>query len=278
MFKSILLATDGSEHSSIATKYALTLAIHYKAPLRALHVIDAKKLAGPIIHDVSVCLGVTPPPDFQETLMNTARQFGEALLDDVQARCKAESVECVPILRTGIVSEVICREAHGVDLVVLGERGEHSEWGTALFGSTFEATVRQINKPTFAVPCVRAKILKVLVAYDGSTYANRALAIATEACQREDLPMHILTVSSDEEQGQQVLEEAHRFLAPYKLRWTSELAQGVPGEVIVRCAEVFDADVIAMGAYGHSRLYEFIMGSTTDHVLHNAACPLLLYR
>ncbi|MBI4867016.1 MAG: universal stress protein [Candidatus Wallbacteria bacterium] len=278
MFKSILLPTDGSEYSRTAVEYGLVLAKHYKASVRALHVIDLKKLAGPLIHDISICLGVTPPPNFQETLQETSRQLGQAILEETGKLAADAGVECTTILRTGIVSDVLCKEAHTVDLVVLGQRGEFSEWGSRIFGSTFEATIRQINKPVFVAPRARTRIERVLAAYDGSRTANSVLKIAAEACAQEDLTMKVVVVDSDDSYGRELFEEVQSFLEPYKLKFEIERVGGAPGEAIVEAARKYDADVLAMGAYGHSRLRELIMGSTTEYVLRYAECPVLLYR
>jgi zinc protease len=48
------------------------------------------------------------------------------------------------------------------------------------------------------------------------------------------------------------------------------------GEVIVRRAQDYDCDMIVMGAYGHSRLRELILGGATRHVLHHAPVPVLM--
>ncbi|MBI4869952.1 MAG: universal stress protein [Candidatus Riflebacteria bacterium] len=278
MFKSILLPTDGSEYSRLAAEYGLILARHYQATVRALHVIDVKKLAGPLIHDVSVCLGVTPPPDFHETFLETSRQLGQSILDEVQKAFQDSGVPCMTLLKTGIVADVICKEAHSVDLVVMGQRGEYSQWGSRIFGSTFEATIRSINKPVFIVPRVKAEIRNVMVAYDGSNNANSVLRVAALACKEENLPMHVVAISEDEEHARELLDEVHDFLEPYELQTTTERMTGPPAESIVAAAKRYDADVLAMGAYGHSRLHELIMGSTTEYVMRYADCPLLLYR
>jgi nucleotide-binding universal stress UspA family protein len=278
MFKSILLPTDGSEYSRLALEYGLILARHYKATVRALHVIDLKKLAGPLVHDVSVCLGVTPPPDFHETFLETGRQMGQAILEEAQRTFQEAGIACSTILKTGLVSDVICKEAHTVDLVVLGQRGEYSEWGSRIFGSTFEATIRQLNKPVFVVPRVKPEIRNVMVGYDGSSNSNSVLKLAAEACAQEGLPMHVVVVSEDATHASELLDEVGAFLEPYRLRCTTEHLEGDAGEAIVMAAKRFDADVIAMGSYGHSRLRELIMGSITEHVLRYAECPLLLYR
>lgn len=278
MFKSILLPLDNSEWSQHATRYAIRLARHYGASIRGLHVIDLKRVTGPLLQDVALCLGVTPPPDFEATFTDFARNVGETLLSELEAKCADWEIPCVTRLETGIVPDVICREAHTVDLVVLGTRGEHAEWGSRLFGSTCEAILREINKPTFVVGTFRPEMRKVLVAYDGSRHANSVLGVAVEACVEENLPLYLLTVGESPEDAEAVQAEALTYCEPHELEVHPIVAVGDAPEAILANADRIEADVIAMGAYGHSRLRELIVGSTTELVLRKANCPVLIYR
>jgi len=47
-------------------------------------------------------------------------------------------------------------------------------------------------------------------------------------------------------------------------------------EILVRHAAAEGYGMIAIGAYGHSRIRETLLGSTTDHILRQAETPLLL--
>lgn len=278
MFKSILLPLDNSEWSQQATHYAIRLARHYGATLRGLHVIDLKRVTGPLLQDVALCLGVTPPPDFEATFTDFARTVGETLLAELEEKCKQFDIPCVTRMETGIVPDVICQEAHTVDLVVLGARGEQAEWGSRLFGSTCEAILREINKPTFVVAKYRPEIRKILVAYDGSRQANSVLAVAVDACAQESLPLYLLTVGPTADDAKDVQAEALTYCDPHALEVHPLIAVGDAPEAILANADRIEADVIAMGAYGHSRLRELIVGSTTELVLRNANCPVLIFR
>jgi len=75
-----------------------------------------------------------------------------------------------------------------------------------------------------------------------------------------------------------VLEEARRYLAPYDLDVTYDLVPGPAHERIV--AEIPNGahDLLFVGAYGHARLIELVLGSTTEFVLRNSLCPVFLAR
>jgi nucleotide-binding universal stress UspA family protein len=48
------------------------------------------------------------------------------------------------------------------------------------------------------------------------------------------------------------------------------------GEILLKEVENIDADLLVMGAYGHSRMHERVFGGATRHVLEQATVPLLM--
>ncbi len=58
----------------------------------------------------------------------------------------------------------------------------------------------------------------------------------------------------------------------------TKLVAGEPGEAIVREAEEFQADLIAMATHGHGWAKRLVLGSTAEHVRHHSAVPLLLVK
>lgn len=278
MFRTILLPIDGSPFSETATTYAIEAARHFGASIRALHVIDLKRLAAPLVNDVAVCLGLSSLPDFQETMRGSLESLGTALLETVSRACSDAGVPVTTHLVSGIVADTICREAHAADLVVMGHRGEASDWGSRILGSVFEATIRSINRPVLVVSKFRQSIRRFLVAYDGSNHAASVLGVVAEVCGSEELPLHVLVADEGVDDVDGTIERASAFLEAHGVAWTLERATGDPAEAIIAKAEEIGADVIAMGAYGHSRIRELLVGSTTEYVLRRAGCPVLVYR
>ena len=53
---------------------------------------------------------------------------------------------------------------------------------------------------------------------------------------------------------------------------------GDPSETIVAYAGDCAADLLIMGAYGHTKVRELVVGSTTAYAMNHAPCPVLLAR
>jgi len=79
MFKSILVALDGSEHAEAATGYTLWLAERWKATVTGLHVIDIVSIEGSFFHDISGSLGFEPFFDSAKIRDALAGLLGERL-------------------------------------------------------------------------------------------------------------------------------------------------------------------------------------------------------
>ncbi len=286
MIKSILIPLDDSHYSEIALKYAISLAKFFEADLKGLFVIDIKLLEAPMMRNYWAPLdigrmGVITYPAYQGKIRETLEQKGKDILGNFEKICEEAGIKYTSSLVTGLVSSTICEEGKTVDLIIMGKRGENAPWGEKMLGSVLEATVRSVTKPVFVTPDKYSDINNILIAYDGTEEASHALELAAEVGAQGDFNFYLLTVhhsDSDEEWGRETNREAMEYLAPYKLRIEQMVEKGDADEVILKVAEEKDCDLIIMGAYGHSRLRELILGSTTEQVMRRTNRPVLLYR
>jgi hypothetical protein len=77
----------------------------------------------------------------------------------------------------------------------------------------------------------------------------------------------LLIVQDSEEAAHQLAEMAVKYLSDYQIPNTLLFRRGDPVEQIIDCANEENADLVAMGAYGHSRIRELVLGSTTESIL-----------
>ncbi|MDH4099316.1 MAG: universal stress protein [Nitrospirota bacterium] len=278
MIKHILVPSDGSPHGEVALKYATNLARSFSAEIEVLNVTDIRALQGPFLRDLSGALGFISGQDYEPKIEAILRERGAAILRGAEEKCSSEGVSCRGISRMGVVDAIVVEEGKKADLIVMGQRGENAEWGTGLLGSTTEAVVRKSNKPVLVVPSEYREITKPLMAYDGSLESNKALKVAVELAEQLGLPLSILTVTEDEEKGLHILNEAAEFLSGHAIKWSTRQMTGSEEEVILQEAGDGGFDLIIMGAYGHGRIREMILGSTTAYVMRRSEVPLLLTR
>jgi len=279
MIKSILVALDGSEHADAALQHALWLGERLRATLIGLHVIDIVSIEGSFFHDISGSLGFEPYLDFSSKMREALRERGRLLLETFARRCTERNVPHDTALEMGIVANEICDQARTADLVVIGHRGVNEQFSTGLLGSTAESVTRKAPRPVFVTPMRFKAITRPLLAYDGSQRASAAMHAAAEVATALALPLTVLHVAREgTSDGAKVLDEARRYLQSYGLDLTCETVTGHPHERIVEMIHERGYDCLFIGAYGHSRIIEMVLGSTTEFVLRNSPCPVFLSR
>ena len=273
------MGLDGSEHARTAAQYALWIAERFAARVVGLHVVDIVSVEGSFFHDISGSLGFEPYLDFSSKMREVLQERGRSLLEEFRQRAGQRGAATETTLAMGIVPNEICERAKTADLVVIGHRGVNEKFSTGLLGGTAESVTRKCPKPVWVCTAEFREVSNPLLAYDGSQRAAAAMAAAAEFCASVSLPLTVLNVNRDAAEGQQILNDAESYLASYKLKTRLELQQagGAPERIAAFIRER-QHDLLFIGAYGHSRIVEMVLGSTTEYVLRNAACPVFLSR
>jgi nucleotide-binding universal stress UspA family protein len=278
MIKNVLAPLDGSEHSKAALDYAIWITQKFNGTLFGQHIIDTISLEGTFFHDISGSLGFEPYLDFSSKMREILEERGKIILDDFAARCDKQGVAHKTFLDMGLIANEICERAKVADLVVIGHRGVNEEFSTGLLGTTAETITRKCPRPIFVSTKQFAPIEKPLLAYDGSQRASSAMDSAAEFCTRLNLPLTVLTISKDETVARSNLQQAKSYLSGYAIDVMYESTRGHPEQKIIEQLVNHNHDLLFIGAYGHRRIIEMVLGSTTEYVLRNAPCPVFLNR
>jgi nucleotide-binding universal stress UspA family protein len=101
---------------------------------------------------------------------------------------------------------------------------------------------------------------------------------AAEFCSQLHLPLTVLYAPKEERLGEKVLQEARSYLSSYEIKVRYETSRGYPEQKIVDYLVNFNYDLLFIGAYGHRRIIEMVLGSTTEYVLRKSPCPVFLNR
>ena len=278
MIKRILVGIDTSEHSRVGQAYSFALARRFHAALIGLHVVDIVSIEGSLPHDISGMLGLEPYLDFSSKMREVLTLRGRVVLDEFRSAAERERLAFETVLDVGVVANQLCERARGADLVVIGHRGAHARFSTGLLGSTAESVARKCPRPLLVTPQVQRDIQRMALAYDGSDRASKAMRAAAEMATEFDAPLDVITVARDQPRGERVLGEARRYLEPYQIKASFELLSGNAHEEIVKFLAARQSDLLFIGAYGHSRIIEMVLGSNTEYVLRNAPCAVFLSR
>jgi len=119
----------------------------------------------------------------------------------------------------------------------------------------------------------------VVIAWDGSRNAVRAMADAMPILIRAK-QVRLLTVLNDKPDATAALGlDAQRHLRAHGIEAELESVDrdgAKIGKTLDRYVEQHAPDLLVMGAYGHSRAREFLLGGATLHTLNHSRCPVLL--
>lgn len=139
MYRTILLATDGSDDAHRAAERAVDLAAQYGATLEACYVIETRTAYDNAIVD-------------PEAVDRALREEGEDALAAVRELATVEDVPVRGAIRRGVPHEEVLEHAEheGADLIVVGRQGR-SSLRSVLLGSTTDALVRLSPVPVLVV-------------------------------------------------------------------------------------------------------------------------------
>lgn len=215
-------------------------------------------------------------PQFRELM----HEKGQAVLDAFQDLCKQQDVTVESHLKSGHPAEVILEEEIKNELLVLGHKGIHAPWIDDMMGSTVERVVRSSIKPCLVTPSTFHPITKILIGYDGSQHASQALHEAIELANALDVSVVILTVEEQMEphEAARISSDALKLARAHDCPATPLTKKGRSSDTLLQQARQHQCDLIVLGAYGHSRIREMILGSTTHDVITRTDLPVLLVR
>lgn len=171
------------------------------------------------------------------------------------------------------------------DLVVLGQADRDDPATGATQQGLPEYVILNGSSPVLVVPFAGhfPTIGKtVLVGWDGSLHAARAIKQALPLLVRAArvvVTMVDPVIGADEhgeEPGADIALHLARHGSPVETQVIA--SEGDVGETLIAAAERMHADLMVMGAYGHSRLHEIMLGGATRTILATATLPVLLSR
>ena len=127
-------------------------------------------------------------------------------------------------------------------------------------------------------PAAFQEIESMGLAYDGSGPADNALHLAVELHEQTSWPLTVIIITDDHGVGASLDQKVEDFLEPYKIDSTTIILRGKEEREIIKFIKEGSVELMVMGAYGHNRLRELILGSTTSYVIRKSTIPVLLSR
>lgn len=281
---SILAVTDGAAGSDAAMAAAIDLGQRFGARVEFLHVANDPR-------DLLPYVGEGMSGTALEQVMASVEAGNARRRDAVQASFKrlcsgiarVGPEESVPAGKFAVcLTEVTGRqpeeiERHGrlADIIVMPHPAltagdESASMDAALFGT---------GRPVIVAPAETKKGFggSIAIAWDGS---REGAVAATAALPLLKAAKEVVVLTAREGDDEVEPSALARYLAGHGVAaaktWAFTLAAEGIAESLLDQARNTGADCLVMGAYGHSRLRERILGGATEGVLRRAAIPVLM--
>ncbi|MFL6126746.1 universal stress protein [Actinophytocola sp.] len=281
----IVVGVDGSPSSLQAVRWAAEEAVRHGHPLKLVHV-----------HQTPAGL---PGGMLDPAVVGTAlRAQGESRLREARETVAEVSADLRPasVLAPAPVVPVLAEESLDASLLVLGSRGLGGFTGL-LIGSTAVALAGRVHCPMVVIRGDGPAEGPIVVGVDGLRDAEAAVAFAFEEVSRhhadlvavhawtEPVVDTVLLGHSEPLDFAPVQQRAYETLGERLAGWQEkypdvrvvrEVVRDHPSRALLRHAE--GARLVVVGTRGRGGFRGLLLGSTGQHLLHHAPCPVAVVR
>lgn len=251
----LVVASSASEDAPL--RMAFALAKRHGADVAVLHVKPS-----PVI--IYGGMGAELPASFIEAQAREA----EAVASAIKAKVEASAGQ------VGVAIEWRCEEGDEVGVAAVHAR--YADLTVASPGVCRDLVFASAT-PVLAVPASSnaGAPRRVLIAWNGSREAARAVHDALPMLEAAETVDVIIVDPSSEAVGMDLARNLGRHGVKVNVR--ERLSNGAEvGELLLEEVRASGADMLVMGAYGHSRFREWVLGGATEEVMDQSKVPALL--
>jgi nucleotide-binding universal stress UspA family protein len=279
----IFAYVDRSSFAESVCDHAAWAAQQLGATVELIHAIDQPAVVDN--RDFSGFFGIDGPESVLEDRVQLDEMQnrvliaeGRQLLDVAAERTRqAGAANVAQRLFQGTVLEHLQQHHRSALLVVVGKRGEGAKRDPNHLGRNLERIVRSAHRPVLIAPPAFTPITRALLAWDGGRSAGEAVHFLANQPLLRDIPTTLLHVSGDRGQINPAANDAARHLNSMEMDVTVKQVAGAPEATILETAREEQANLVVMGAFGHSRIRTLIIGSTTTEVLMKCPDAMLVF-
>lgn len=283
---SLLAVIDGDSGSEAVVKAAIDLGRRFDALVELLHVQVPPQDALPMLGEGAS--GAMVEQVMKSIEAEAERRAAEArrLFDTHCASAKlpifSEETRSSPASFAIGLNEVVGRESDEVarrgrvvDMTLVQRPMPDEDAG---YSPALEAAMFESGRPVLLVPPgdFAGFGRKVAIAWDGGRESARAVAMAMPILTESEKVMVLTAQDGTPKSKPSALGDylAHHGIAAETWAFTPE--EGPVGEALLDEAAKAGADLLVMGAYGHSRLRELVLGGVTRSVVSETTMPVLM--
>ncbi|MGP5793033.1 universal stress protein [Psychrobacter celer] len=281
----ILACIDGSAVTASVCDYAAWYANRLNLPVGLLHVSD---VPASFRRDLSGAIGVNSREFLLEELAQLDEQrakvvnsYSNALVQDAKShiRNKFGDLEVLIYQRRGKLLPAIEHFATANRAIVMGRRGEDHKYSRINIGSQIETVARASDIPVVICSETFKEPRSYMIAFDGSKTAIKAVQMVAKSPMLKGLDSHVVMIGNHNGAAKQSLSAAAAQLqeAGFVVK-AHHLSASDAVDGLLKFQLDNDIDMMVVGAYGHSKLQQLFLGSTTTEIIASTLSPVVLLR
>ena len=277
MIKEALVCLESSPSSEAATRLATAIASELNATLVGLAIVDEPDIRAGAATGFG---GSSFKHDRDEALVADARVRAADCLALFERRCREAKVPGTTLEVVGRPAVSILTEMETRDLTIIGRDANFRFETESEDTATREAILHRATRPVLIVPESADGPLgrEVVVAYDGSGAAKRAIASFAATGLARSRNIHVASVDNSGAQAWEMATAGVKLFSD--LGVAAETHNLVSAQSSVEALFAFSkeigASLIVMGAFAHNRIAHLFHGSVTRGLVERTTTPLYL--
>jgi len=275
-YKNLLVHVDDTKGCAARVRAAIELAIAHDAHLTGVYIVTDPSPAAFVQGYL--------PPETLEMVRQEARKRADAALARFTEVAKRNQISFESrtdrVLYTAM-AEALATNARYADVAILGQSDPDDSDNPRYLPE--EVTLAS-GRPSLVIPYIGPAATlgqRVTVAWDASREAARAVNDALPILKRAQA-VGVVSVNPSETpfgHGEQPGADIALHLARHGIKVEVQRIESrdidVPNIILSHIADQ-SSDLLVMGAYGHSRLREFVLGGVTRTILHDMTVPVFM--
>ncbi|MGC9423445.1 MULTISPECIES: universal stress protein [Vibrio] len=279
----IIACIDGSSYSQSVADLSIWTAQTLSAPLTLLHVLDKSERETEPELSGNIGLGsrehlLQELIELDEKRAKVALRHGKALLNELEAKAlESGFANLTKLQKHGDLLETLLDMEQNIRVLVVGKSGEMNQSNTKAVGSQLESVVRTIKSHILVATGDFTPPESYLLAFDGSEISHKLVEKAINTPLLKGMTCHLVMVEDANDKAEAFTKAAQKL----RENGIEVVEASLTGEVhraILNYQESNALGLIVMGAYGHSKLRQFFVGSNTTKIIVESSVPLLLIR
>jgi len=274
MIKRILVPLDSSTYTKVAIKYAVLIAKKHDATITGMTILDVAEIESSM---GSIPLGgIYWAEKLEQSKIEKAKNNWKNIEEYFAKQCVENKVNYTLEEDKGVPSHWILKKAKFHDLVVMGIRTYYELDSPDKSGDTVKKILSHSEIPMLMVPDNYVEIKNVVIAFDGSMQATKAVHGFIHLARVLSFNIKLVNSTSDEEYAEFLRANLKKYFEAYGIN-NVEFIHTEKDIIDIMDSEFYRKnDLFVIGSHSKNAIKEFFIGSLTQYLIDKKDKPIFL--